>query len=130
MTRGVTADVCVAVVDDVRLASLFEAMARAESGEPGTDDESKLWNGATRVNGFDGHLAAMHLLYLQAVTDKLLDRHSWSLRTIAEALYRESVLSGARVVQLARSCRCACHLDWGPPRADPSRPAIDAAATR
>ena len=104
--------------------------AEAVPDEPGTDDESKLWNGATRVNGFDGHLAAMHLLYLQAVTDKLLDRHSWSLRTSAEALYRESVLSGARVVQLARSCRCACHLDWGPPRADPSRPAIDAAATR
>jgi len=64
----------------------------------------------------------------------VLEHYEWlglhTLRTSAEALYRESVLSGARVVQLARSCRCACHLDWGPPRADPSRPAIDAAATR
>jgi hypothetical protein len=97
-----------------KLAPLVrERLLEAEDDEESVPDELVAERAAWSLAAwFDDSEAAAHLNYLRVVASRFVERHTWAIRRVAEALLEHETLEGATVAEIVTSTRCVCH--WRP----------------
>jgi hypothetical protein len=78
--------------------------------QPPVADELLAERSATSLADWGiGMEAALHVAYLRAVAAGFVERHTWAIRRVAEALLEHETVDGATAAEIVRDTRCVCH---------------------